>query len=96
MAERLVRVIDDLGEMTGVLRADQLPPGLLGTPAAYIHHQPFAATTWTIVHNLGRHPAAISVIDSGGNVWITKVIHLDVNTSQAVFAFPFAGEATVL
>ncbi len=45
----------------------------------YKHTQGVASATWTIVHNFGRPPSAIAVMDSGG-----RMVHGD-RTDNASF-----------
>lgn len=66
-----------------------------GGVAAYVHSQGSAATAWTIAHNLGVRPA-IELLDTGGAEIDAEVIHLSVNTAQALFTQAIAGTARCL
>lgn len=77
------------------------PPGEQGEPGApgtgsgdayYTHSQGVAATTWTVVHNLGKFPA-VTVVDSAGTTVEGTVDHIDINTLTINFAVPFSGTA---
>ena len=60
--------------------------------ATYTHTQSLAETVWTVPHNLGRKPA-VHVEDSVGNVVFGSIQHLDVNTVEITFRYPFTGTA---
>lgn len=64
-------------------------------PAPYEHDQMVASATWTVTHNMGREPAAVSVIDSAGTVVLGGVQHIDSNSLRLLFSAPFAGKALV-
>ena len=50
------------------------------------------ASTWVIVHNLGKHPAVVVVDSSGSTVY--GDIHYDSNAQVTLtFAAGFAGNA---
>src|SRR6478736_3144164 len=51
----------------------------------YTHNQSSVASTWTVVHNLGKFPA-VEVVDSGGTVLIPTVTFVDPNTLTVSFA----------
>ena len=58
----------------------------------YIHNQQVASDTWTVIHDLGKHPA-VSVVDSSGKLVIGDVLY--VSSSQIIIKFKakFAGTA---
>jgi hypothetical protein len=59
--------------------------GILGGESqSYTHTQGMASATWTVTHNLGRHPA-IHIEDSVGNVVHGSIQH--VSDSQAIVTF---------
>lgn len=58
----------------------------------YHHVQSTPSATWTITHNLGKRPS-VTVVDSGGNEWITSVEHLSENSLTIRFSAPFSGNA---
>jgi len=58
----------------------------------YSHNQAGAASVWTIVHNLGKHPSA-SVTDSGGNKVFGDEKYIDLNTMTITFTASFSGRA---
>jgi hypothetical protein len=60
--------------------------------ASYVHDQGVPATTWTVVHNLGKYPA-VSVVDSADTVVYGGLVYLDLNTVELTFAFAFGGRA---
>jgi hypothetical protein len=51
-----------------------------------------AASTVTVVHDLGRRPA-VTVIDTADDVCVGDVKYLDSNTVQLSFSAPFSGTA---
>lgn len=68
------------------------PPGPSGADLTYEHSQLVASDTWTINHQLGKHPA-ITVVDSGGNVVTGDITYNDINTAIVSFSVPFGGNA---
>lgn len=62
------------------------------------HVQSAPSATWTIVHNLGRHPVSDVVITNNGNHKILplSVTHTDDNTVVIQFSTPFAGTARLV
>lgn len=69
------------------------PQGPSGSSfATYTHTQTSAATTWTIVHNLGCRPS-VTIVDSGGNVQIGEILYDSNNQVTVTFAAAFGGYA---
>ena len=68
--------------------------GLPGTSGDkhFTHEQTTASATWTITHNLNKHPA-VTIVDSAGNEWQTAVEHVSANQCIARFSSAFAGRA---
>lgn len=62
------------------------------TKNSRIHTQGVAASTWTIVHNLGTYPA-VTVEDSTGQVVDAEIHYVDVNSLEVRAAFAFSGQA---
>jgi len=62
----------------------------------YVQSAPSA--TWTIVHNLGRHPVSdVAVVDSGNHkILPLSVTHTNDNTVVVEFSTPFAGTARLV
>lgn len=58
----------------------------------YEHDQLSPQSVWTISHNLGKYPS-ISVVDSGGNVVIGEIEHIDNNNVTLTFSSAFSGKA---
>lgn len=58
----------------------------------YEHDQLSPQLTWNIAHNLGKYPS-VSVVDSGGNVVIGDVEHVDTNNLVLTFSSAFSGKA---
>lgn len=76
--------------------AKQGPPG---APASaldshYTHTQLAAASTWNIVHNLGKYPS-VTIVDSGNNQVIGDVQFIDINTLTITFTSAFGGKAYI-
>ena len=70
------------------------PPAPLVTPS--IFYQATPAGTWTIVHNLGRTPVAVSLYDTENHEFGGGWTVVDENTITAVFeAGAIAGVALV-
>lgn len=53
------------------------------------------ATTQTIHHGLGRHPAVVQAMDLTGQPVQVGVSHIDNNTTVISTTVPFAGSAWV-
>jgi len=58
---------------------------------SYHHDQGVASQTWTVNHNLGRHPV-VSVLDSSGSQVEVGVLHTTVN--QVVLSLAYATSGT--
>lgn len=59
---------------------------------SYTHTQTVAATTWTVIHNMGRKPS-VEIVDSTGVLVSAEVLHLDNNTTQINCSPALAGVA---
>ena len=84
-------------EMVPFLKGDKGVPGDPGTPgtpggAGYEHTQSSAASTWTVTHNLGRHPS-VTVVDSAGTEIDAELQYVSTNQLILKFGFSFAGKA---
>lgn len=62
-----------------------------GTQSSYEHTQSVAATQWTVNHQLGRRPAAVSVLSPGGVEVDAAVTHVTINQLVVEFAAPYSG-----
>jgi len=71
------------------------PPGRDGAQP-YEHVQPIGAANWIVNHNLGRWPAAVTVVTTGGVEVTSDVTHVSINQTTIAFAQPFAGRARVI
>jgi len=58
----------------------------------YIHNQSSASATWTITHNLDKHPS-ITVVDSGETVVYGTVVYNSKNKVTITFRFKEAAHA---
>lgn len=63
-----------------------------GSQTTFDWDQSSALSTWTIPHNLNRHPSVTLVDSTGARVW-TDVFYVDSNVVQVTFATPTAGKA---
>lgn len=63
-----------------------------GVDAHYVHDQNVPSATWTVVHNLGKHPS-VEVVDSAGTLVVGQVVYLNNTTCEVHFAMPFSGTA---
>lgn len=70
------------------------PAGPPGSGAAFVHAQTTPASTWTIAHDLGRIPNAVTVY-IGGQVVVTDTT---VDATHVVLEFPSpeTGEVHIL
>jgi hypothetical protein len=71
------------------------PPGRDGT-TSHEHVQASAAATWTVNHNLGRWPAAVTVVTNGGAEIVAEVTHVTTAQLTVRFASAFAGRARII
>jgi len=58
----------------------------------YVHHQSAAASTWVIVHGLGKFPS-VTVVDSGNTVVVGNVSYDSPNQVSITFEASFSGKA---
>lgn len=58
----------------------------------YRHVQGVAASTWIVVHNLGKYPT-VAIVDSGGSVVVGEIRYDSTSQCTLTFAFAFSGEA---
>ena len=64
--------------------------------AGYLHTQSSAATTWTVVHDLGQRAVNITVYDSSYAVMMpSKITATDTNTVTLTFPEAIAGSAVI-
>ena len=61
-----------------------------GSDAHLAVPQSIPQTTWTVTHNLGKHPA-VQVFDSAGTQVEGDVTHVNTSTLTVEFAYPFSG-----
>lgn len=62
------------------------------TDAAFSFLQDSPSNTWTINHNLNKHPS-VTVVDSGQNVVYGEVQYTDTNNLTVSFNATFSGNA---
>ena len=62
------------------------------TDKHFVFIQSTAATTWTINHNLNKHPS-VAVVDSAGSFVYGAETHIDNNNLIIEFSAPFKGRA---
>lgn len=60
----------------------------------YLHTQVAPASTWTIVHNLGKYPA-VAIIDSAGDLVHGDVHYDSTNQVTLTFGSAFSGTASL-
>lgn len=58
----------------------------------YTHEQDLPAATWTVTHNLGRHPS-ITVVDNLGGQLYPDVRYVDADIAQITHSVPLTGRA---
>lgn len=90
----LAQVADTVGSVL-MERGLTGPPGPSGAGALYIHTQAVASVFWNIVHNFGREPAAVAIIDNSGALLVAEVDHFDANTVTIAFTTPVSGKAVL-
>lgn len=77
--------------LTGSLKG---PAGPAGSGASYVHLQPTPASTWTILHGLGRVPHNVQILIGGEEVFTDTTI--DATHVVLTFPSPVSGEAHIL
>ncbi len=77
---------------TLVWQGEEWQPGTAPGDRHYVHTQSTPSSSWTIRHELGKHPA-VTVVDSGGTEWVAEVQHLSEQELVARFSNPFSGVA---
>lgn len=73
------------------------PSGGGSTIISYTHDQEIPSTVWTVQHNLGRYPAAVSVFSNDLSVEWSEfgVLHIDLNSLYITADIAIAGKAFV-
>lgn len=61
-----------------------------GSDQRFVFTQNVPASSWYVLHNLGKYPA-VTVIDSSGHEVIGDVSHNSANALTLTFSAPFAG-----
>lgn len=66
-------------------------------PVTHIHVQELPATVWTVEHNLGRYPAAVSVFDDDLAIQWSEfgILHIDTNSLYVTADIAITGKALV-
>lgn len=72
------------------------PPGKDGGATRYRYTQSTALDVWTVNHNLGHWPTAVSVRSPGGVEVEAQVTHNSINQLTVSFAGPYAGTVDIL
>lgn len=62
-----------------------------GEPTVYEHTQATPSASWTVNHNMGRRPAAVSVLSPGGVEVEAAVTHTTLNQLVVAFSSPQTG-----
>lgn len=60
--------------------------------STYTHDQGIPSATWTVVHNLEKHPSA-TVVDTGGTVVAGEITYVSNNEIEILFQAAFSGKA---
>lgn len=60
--------------------------------STYTHDQGIPSATWTVVHNLDKHPSA-TVVDTGGTVVAGEITYVSSNEIEILFQAAFSGKA---
>lgn len=67
-------------------------PDSLGGDKYFVYDQSVPASTWTITHNLNKHPS-VAVVDSAGTVVIGDCQYINDNELVLTFTGAFSGKA---
>jgi len=70
------------------------PPG--AAASSFEHVQSVASASWTVNHNLGRWPSAVTIVSPGGVEVDATVTHVTTAQLTIEFASPFAGRARII
>ncbi len=62
-----------------------------GDDKNYTHTQGTSATTWSVLHNLGKYPS-VTIVDSSGNEIVGEVKHNSVNDLTVTFSTAISGK----
>ncbi|MGC4031348.1 MAG: hypothetical protein QM754_06330 [Tepidisphaeraceae bacterium] len=89
-----VRVADPMPIGDGGIVMNQNFKKLADLTETYTHHQTVPSTAWTVLHNLGR-PVQVTVVDDDGDLCITDVKIVDMNTVVIGGTRPFGGTVYV-
>lgn len=73
-----------------VIQGAKGEPGT-GSSAGYTFTQASPLSTWTVNHNLGYRPAAVSVLSPGGVEVEAACTHTSDNQFVITFALPYSG-----
>lgn len=68
----------------------------VNTPFSYRHSQGVASASWSVTHNLGRYPSAVTVIDSGGTIVEGAITYNSLNQITLDFSSAFGGKAYII
>jgi len=68
---------------------------LNGVDYSYVHDQQVPASTWTVVHNLGRFPSSVTVITSAGDLVWTDVVYDTINQLRIISDGSFTGKVYI-
>lgn len=63
---------------------------------AFVFSQPTLSTAWTVAHNFGRAPAAVTVTLLSGEIVEPDRADIDVNHTVLTFSIPAAGHAVLI
>ncbi len=80
------------GSSGGGFTYDPQPAPEPGEYRTYTHVQALAAATWTVPHNLGRHPS-VTVVDHNGAALLADFSYVDENIVQITHSVPMIGRA---
>lgn len=84
------------GDTIEVVVAAAVAMGTGGTASVFAWAQA-ASTSWPIEHNLGHHPAAVTVVDDDGNVLtLFDRTDPDLNHTTLTFTTPVGGVAYLI
>ena len=59
---------------------------------SFTHNQTTTATSWTITHNMGKHPS-VTVVDSANSYVIGNIEYISSNSLTVSFKNAFKGKA---
>lgn len=104
VTEEVLALVSEAAQGPQGIQGPQGAPGAQGLPGAngtngangngFTFHfdQALPSSTWTIQHNLNKHPS-VAVVDSAGSLVYGELTYIDTNSLRIEFSSSFSGTA---